>query len=260
MLIAQAGVGTDQIGRFDLVVDDDTNSIVEWKWQLLPIDNNLAEPDPELETLIQTFKEEIDRKHNRLIGRLARKLSHPRREEETELGNLLADILAQTTNADVVLLGSGAIRATQLGPLVTFSDLKMAFPYKDILYKFRVTGAQLLKIFAHIMRPQNRIPGESQCYQVNQGVQAVYDDAQARLEALRINEQPVQSEQEYTLCFEGYHYHNAALNLDMTQEELARLAEPKIVTTSTIDVFEEYFSHHQNLNRRVGQRLLYKRG
>jgi 5'-nucleotidase len=42
ILIAQAGVGTDQIGRFDIVVDDDTNSIVEWKWQLLPVDNNLA--------------------------------------------------------------------------------------------------------------------------------------------------------------------------------------------------------------------------
>ena len=29
ILIAQAGVGTDQIGRFDIVVDDDTNSIVD---------------------------------------------------------------------------------------------------------------------------------------------------------------------------------------------------------------------------------------
>ncbi len=41
-------MGTDQIGRFDIVVDDDTNSIVEWKWQLIPVDENLAEPDEEL--------------------------------------------------------------------------------------------------------------------------------------------------------------------------------------------------------------------
>ena len=32
ILIAQAGTGTDQIGRFDIVVDDDTNSIVEYDW------------------------------------------------------------------------------------------------------------------------------------------------------------------------------------------------------------------------------------
>ena len=37
ILIAQAAVGTDQIGRFDITVDDDTNSIVDWKWELVPI-------------------------------------------------------------------------------------------------------------------------------------------------------------------------------------------------------------------------------
>jgi 5'-nucleotidase/UDP-sugar diphosphatase len=110
ILIAQAGVGTDQIGRFDIVVDDDTNSIVEWKWQLLPVDNNLAGPDPEIEKLIATFKEGVDRKYNRLLGRLARKLTHPRREEETELGNLFADIFAQLDSLDVVFVASGSIR------------------------------------------------------------------------------------------------------------------------------------------------------
>jgi 5'-nucleotidase len=30
ILIAQAGCGTDQVGRFDITVDDDTNSIVDW--------------------------------------------------------------------------------------------------------------------------------------------------------------------------------------------------------------------------------------
>ena len=40
ILIAQAGVGSDQIGRYDLVVDDDTNSVVDYRWQLIPIDEN----------------------------------------------------------------------------------------------------------------------------------------------------------------------------------------------------------------------------
>ncbi|MDH4208467.1 MAG: metallophosphatase, partial [Anaerolineae bacterium] len=57
ILIAQAGTGTDQIGRFDIVVDDDTNSIVEWNWQLIPVDSTLAEPDQELTKFIDSFKE-----------------------------------------------------------------------------------------------------------------------------------------------------------------------------------------------------------
>ena len=31
ILIAQVGVGTNQIGRFDIVVDDDTNTIVDYQ-------------------------------------------------------------------------------------------------------------------------------------------------------------------------------------------------------------------------------------
>jgi 5'-nucleotidase/UDP-sugar diphosphatase len=67
ILIAQAGVGTDQIGRFDIVVDDDTNSITDYTWQLIPINDNLAEPDVKLQEYISSFQETIDRKYNTLM-------------------------------------------------------------------------------------------------------------------------------------------------------------------------------------------------
>jgi 5'-nucleotidase len=258
ILIAQAGVGTDQIGRFDIVVDDDTNSIVEWQWQLLPIDNNLAQPDPEIEKLIATFQEEVDRKYNRLIGRVARKLTHPHREQETDLGNLIADIVAQLDKFDVVLIGSGSIRGTKLGPLVTLSDLKTVYPYDDVLYKVTVTGEHITKIFAHFMRPENRLPGESCCFQVNKGIQAVYSEVHRKLESLSINEKPVQADAQYTICLEEFHYKNSLLSLGLTTEELTELGTPKVVSTSCQDVLEEYFSHHQNLNSHIEGRLTYK--
>ena len=258
ILIAQAGIGTDQIGRFDVVVDDDTNSIVEWKWQLLPVDNNLAEPDAEIEKLIATFQEEVDRKYNRLIGRLAHKLTHPNREEETELGNLIVDIVAQLDTLDVALIGSGSIRRTKLGPLVTLSDLKEVFPYDDVLYKLKVTGVQLTQIFAHIMRLENRIPGESCCFQVSKGIEAVYSDSHNQLESLSINGQPVQAEEHYTICVEEYHYKNSVHSLGVTSEELTKLDNPKVVSTSCQNILEEYFSHHQNLDSHIEGRLVYK--
>ncbi len=258
ILIAQAGVGTDQIGRFDIVVDDDTNSIVEWQWQLIPVDNNLAEPDVEIEKFIATFKEDIDRKYNRLIGRLARKLTHPKREEETDLGNLIADIVAQLDKFDVVLIGSGSIRGTKLGPLVTLSDLKTVYPYDDVLYKVRVTGEHLTKIFAHFMRPENRIPGESCCFQVNQGIRAVYSETQKQLESLIINGESVHADAQYTICLEEFHYKNSVLSLGLTTEELTKLGNPKVVSTSCQNVLEEYFGHHQNLNSQIEGRLVYK--
>ncbi len=256
ILITQAGVGTDQIGRFDILVDDDTNSIVEWKWQLLPVDHNLAQPDPNIANLIATFKEQVDRKYNRVVGRLARQLTHPKREQETELGNLIADIVAQQDKLDVVFVASGAIRGKELGPLVTLSDLRKVYPYNDILYKFTVSGLILKKIFTHIMRPENRIPGGgNEYFQLNKGIKAVYNDAEKRLESLSINEQSVEDDHQYTICMDGYRYQNSQRNLGITHEELGN---SKVIATSCQDVLEEFFGHHQNINSEIEGRLIYK--
>ena len=256
VLIAQAGVGTDQIGRFDILVDDDTNSIVEWKWRLIPVDDNLAEPDAELQAYIDSFKEVVDRKYNAIVCRLAQKLTHPRREEETALGNLFADMFAERARVDVMFVGSGSIRGTELGPLVTLGNLGSIFPYDDSLLKFSITGAQLKQVFAHIMRPENR-DGEGECYQVNQGVQAVYSESRKALESLAVNGQPVDDAGQYSICLQGYHSTNSAANLRLTSDELTAIAPPRVVTTSASDVLEEYLGTHQNLNSMVEGRLVF---
>lgn len=156
ILIAQAGVGTNQIGRFDLVVDDDTNSIVEHKWELIPIDSNLAQPDKELMKYIDSYKKVVDRKFNTLICKLSERLTHPQREIETSMGNLVADAFAASAECDVMFVGSGSIRVKELGPMVTLGNLTSCFPYDDSLSRFEVSGKQLKKIFSHIMRIENR--------------------------------------------------------------------------------------------------------
>ena len=257
ILIAQAGTGTDQIGRFDIVVDDDTNSIVEWKWQLIPIDSSIAEPDEDLRRFIDSFKTEVDRKYNVVVCRFAQKLTHPRREEETALGNLFADIFARRAQADAMFLGSGSIRGTELGPLVTLGDLRSIFAFDDTLFKLTVTGAQLKKVFSHIMRAENR-NSEGECYQVNQGVKAVYLDASGELESLAIGGQPVMDDGGYTICLQGYHYTNSEPNLGLTDEELTAIHSPKVVTTSAQDVLEEHLRGIQNLSSKVEGRLVFK--
>jgi len=257
ILITQAGVGTDQIGRFDILVDDDTNSIVDWRWQLIPIDDRLAEPDHELQRFIESYKEMVDRKYGTLICRFPQALTHPRREEETALGNLFADIFAERSGADVVLVGSGSIRSKSLGPTVTLGDLYAAFPYDDVLYRCTITGAQLKGVFAWIMRPENR-NREGECYQVNREVRAVYNDAERRLESLTIRGIPVKDEGHYTVLLQGYHYTNSAPNLGLTTEELTALAPPKVVSTSARDVLEEHLRTHKNIRSQVEGRLVYR--
>lgn len=256
VLIVQAGVGTDQVGRLDIVVDDDTNRIVDYQWRLIPIDDELATPDRKLAEYIASFQTTLDRKYNTIICKFATELTHPHRYVETSLGNLVADAFAAVAQCDVMLVGSGSIRVEAIGPLVTLRDLRTCFPFDDTLTRYAVRGSTLRRIFAHIMRPSNRT-AEGECYQVNRSVRATYRDVDHALVTLTVNEEPVAPADRFTICLQGYHVRNAAAYLDVTPEELVAAGNTRVVATSAQEVLEEYLRTHQNVQSRVDGRLVY---
>lgn len=256
ILIAQAGVGSDQIGRFDIVVDDATNSIIDYKWQLIPIDENLAEPDKKLQEYINSFQETINRKYNTIVCKFAKKLTHPKREVETSLGNLIADIFAEVTETDVMLVGSGSIRVKEMGPLVTLNELLSCFPFDDYLTRYTINGTNIKKIFSYIMSPENR-NSEGECYQVNSKVQAMYSDDESKLVSISIDSKKVEDDSSYRICLQGYHANNSASYLNISENELLESGKTKVVSTSAKEVLEEYLRNHQNIERTVEGRFQY---
>ena len=258
ILIAQAGVGTNQIGRFDIVVDDNTNSIVDYKWKLIPINNKLAKPDKKLTEYINTFKKKVDSKYGAILCKLAEKLTHPKREVETSLGNLVSDAFAQTAECDVAFVGAGSIRVKEMGPMVTMMDLMQCFPYDDSITRYEITGSDLKNIFNYIMRAENR-DGEGECYQVSSKVKAVYSEKEKKLQSLMIDQSPVEDDQFYTICLQGYHANNAKAYLNITTRELNKSNKSKVVTTSAQDVLEEYLRNNQNISKSVEGRLIYEK-
>jgi 5'-nucleotidase / UDP-sugar diphosphatase len=257
ILIAQAGEGTKQIGRFDIVIDEATNSIVEWKWQLVPISSRSAEADQDLLDFIHSYKPEIETKYNAIVTKLAFKHTHPAREIETALGNLFADGLAEMSDTDIMLLGSGSIRQKKLGPLVTLRDYSSCFPFNDSLNRFTVNGVKLWQIFNHFMRPENR-NGEGECYQVNNAVKAVYSDSERNLLSLEFNERPLDPNKKYRICITGYHLKGCKAFLSLTEDQLHEDGPSSIVSTSMTEVLQEWLQNNQNEGRKVEGRLTYQ--
>ncbi len=128
VLIAHAGTGTDIIGRFDIIVDTDKNNVASYEWEMVPINDAHCPRDLQLEALIDKYKEVTDRKYARIVTRFNRILTHPKRNTETSLGNLFADIFCESLGLDIMLLGSGSIRNEKLGTLVDYGNLKETFP------------------------------------------------------------------------------------------------------------------------------------
>ena len=256
ILIAQAGVGTNQIGRFDIEVDDNTNSIVSSKWQLIEINDRLAKPDPALLDYIDNYKKKVDDKYGTVICKFTRELTHPKREVETDLGNLFADIFTSACECEVMFVGSGSIRVKQMGPQVTLGDVMACFPYDDSLHRFSVSGKQLKEIFAHVMRIENR-DGEGECYQVNRGVEAVYDEKKKQLVSLKVGGQPVDDNKLYRIAMQGYHYNNASTYLGLDSQFIQTLPDHKVISTSAQQVLIEYLNNHTNIESKVEGRLVY---
>ena len=95
ILIVQAGTGTDQIGRFDIMVDTDRNAVDSYTWRTIPINDETCPLDEEIYNFILQYKEVTDKKYNRIVTRFTQRLEHPLRTQETPLGNLLPMLYAR---------------------------------------------------------------------------------------------------------------------------------------------------------------------
>lgn len=253
--IAQAGTGTDQIGRFDIMVDTDKNAIDTFEWKSVPIDNKHCPTDTDMENYIQHFKQQTDEKYGRIITRLAKELTHPARNRETALGNLIADILKDCLGIDIMLMGSGAIRNESLGPVITYADLTECLPYDDAVYMLPVTGAQFKRMIAHVLRDEAFLGDHTEFYQFSHGVKIIWSRKEHCFREISLNGEPINEEKIYTVAMQTFHYMNLKEFLNITLDEVKENGNVRVLATSFRDVIEEYLSTTPNLSREVEGRL-----
>ena len=258
ILIAQAGTGTDQIGRFDLEIDTDTNSIRSFAWQSIPITDENCPRDIDLEGILNTYKLETDKKYSRLVSRLKRKLTHPSWYRETELGGLLADILQESLRLDIMLVGSGSIRVSEFGPIILFSDLTECLPYDDSAVALWVTGAQFKKMILYMLRDEVWNGSHCEFFQFSEGVRVIYDKQSHILNECSLHGVPIEDTKIYKIGLQHYFYLNMKDFFSVSHEEIEQNGKPRRVATSCLEILEEYLSSHQGIDHHVSGRLTVK--
>ena len=256
VVIVQAGTGTDQIGRFDIVVDTDHNCIDSYTWRTVPINNEYCPRDEALEKILRHYKGQTDKKYGRLITRMKKQLTHPSRNQETALGGLLSDIMCESLGLDVMLLGSGSVRSTELGPIVLYSDLCECFPYDDASYMLQVTGAQFKRMIKYMVRDEVWEGVHNEFYQLSSGMRVVYDRATHEFLKFDLKGKPVEDDKIYKIGLQQFHFNNLEDFFNISFDEISENAKPVVVATSCLGIFDEYMSNHQNLDREITGRLV----
>jgi 5'-nucleotidase len=254
--IVQAGTGTDQIGRFDIMIDTDENCIDSYTWRPIPISAATCPRDTSIEEVIGTYKSRTDAKYNQIVTKFVRQLTHPTRIRETELGDLFSDTLKEALGVDIFLLGSGSIRNEQLGPVVTKGDLRECFPYDDAVHLVYVTGAQLKHMIKYMLRDGVFAGEHCEFYQLSEGLVVEYDQATHSFLRFEFEGEPVTDDRVFTLGLQNFHFLNVKNSFDITLDELKANHAFRTISTSCTQVIEEALLAGQHQNAKGEGRLI----
>lgn len=252
ILIAQVGEGSSHIGRFDLVVDMDDNSIHDYTWQAIPIDESHCPRDPVMDEVLDCYLNKVNHKYSRMVSRLKRPLTHPERFQETALGNFLADIMKRQLDLDIFLLGSGSIRAKVMEEYVTLASLREVYPFDDSITGFSLKGRELEKMIRHYFKKAYQ-EGCREFYQYSEGIEI---EVKGRAEEISISfdGKPLEEDRLYSLAMQGYHYSilESTFGLD---PQGPRVQSTRRISSSSLDIIEEYLDNHHFQDARVEGRI-----
>ena len=242
--IVQAAVGTDQIGRFDLVINTDTNSIDSYTWKLIPITEENCPRDLELENVVANYKSITDAVYEQVLTRLDGVYSQLRRNRDSQLGHLFTDIVKEGTGVDIVMISSGAIRGERLGEVVTKGDLRKVFPYDNKVVEYKLTGKQFREALLWMFRDESiDDPYDGgEFYQLSRGVKVVYNQKEHRIETLELNGHAVQDDDVIKIAMGDFHYNNIDNFLHLDKEDIKKNGPVKALSSSDYVIIEERMS------------------
>jgi len=250
ILIAQAGHGTSHIGRFELVLNTDNNTIDSYEWEFVDIAKAGTPRDIQLEEIIDGFEHTVDEKYDQVLCKFQRELTHPARNQETEIGDLFADALKARLGVDLMMVGSGSIRKEKMGPTVTRMNLMEVMPYDDKVIAIKVTGAQLKHMVKFMLRDETLDGAHGEFYQFSKGMSVIYDKASHSFTKFDFNDAPVKDDDVLRIGLQEYHHINFDRFFDLPKTELVD-GKGSVATTSIRDVLEEYLATTHRPNAKL---------
>ena len=256
ILIVQTRNGTHQIGRFDLIVDTDLNTVHSYNWQIIPINENTCPTDNDMADLVRTYKEHVDKKFSLMLCRLQHRLTHPCRNQETGLGNLISDAFRESLGVDIMLLGSGSIRTDAMGPLVTLGVLMETVPYSGKLYASTVTGKQLKDMWRHILREEALSGDSTEFFQFSRGFEITWSRSKQEFLRFDFHEKPIEEDQKLSIAYQSFHRNNFQTSFGIPLEDVLKNGREVVIATDEQEVLVGFFSEYESEDDGIDGRLV----
>ncbi|AKI97303.1 bifunctional UDP-sugar hydrolase/5'-nucleotidase [Kosmotoga pacifica] len=198
-LIVSAGEWGKYLGKLDVEVESGSITFVSYK--TIPIKLADITPDFAVATVLDYFKELGNEKLDTVIGETKILLEGTRniiRNQDTNLGHLVADAMVWKTGADIAITNAGGIRASINPGPITYRHVLTVLPFGNTLYLAKITGEQLMKVLEYTAT----IPAGKGARPQVSGLSYKIENGEIR--DVLINGEPLDPEKVYTLVTNNY--------------------------------------------------------
>lgn len=164
-LIVQADGYSEHMGRLNLSVDSEADTITGHSYTLLPVngqkrvkyndkkyyvyEGTAYVEDQEILDAAAPFLASADDKLGQPIGEALVELVGGKtvsRSQETNLANLITDAMLDKTGAEIALMNGGGIRAGIAPGTIAYRDVLTVQPFGNTLTEVTMTGGQLMEV------------------------------------------------------------------------------------------------------------------
>lgn len=198
-VVVQAWEHGKALGVLDLVLDG--GKIVSAQGHLELISPALGKKEESVEALVQGYQKKVNALLEEVVGEAEDDLDGENvRKRETNLGNLIADILRERTGAQVALINGGGIRKSISKGPIRLRDVYGALPFDNYIVAVKLTGKELRKTLEHGV---SKVEEEAGRFPQVSGLTFTYDPSERpgrRVKEVWINKSPIASDQEYIVA------------------------------------------------------------
>ncbi|NMB00545.1 MAG: multifunctional 2',3'-cyclic-nucleotide 2'-phosphodiesterase/5'-nucleotidase/3'-nucleotidase [Firmicutes bacterium] len=152
VLIVQAHEYANNLGFLRLEVED--RKIVDYDSFLIPVTADVPKHE-DVQAIIDYWNAEVQQRLSQVVGKSNVSWDGERanvRTRETNLGNLVADIIRNAVDSDIALTNGGGIRASIHPGDIKVSDIYTTLPFDNTLVVVEMQGKDIIEALEHSVR------------------------------------------------------------------------------------------------------------
>jgi len=146
--VVQAWEHGKTLGVLDLTLED--QRIIKAEGRLVEIKPKGGVSNTAVNTIVEKYSKKVDAVLDETIGEAFTDLDGESvRQQETNLGDIIADIIKNAAHADVAIIGGGSIRTSIKKGEIKIKHVYSVSPFNNYVVAVKLTGRQILEALEH---------------------------------------------------------------------------------------------------------------